>query len=185
MARRPAKLERLRDRAMHARTRAARAYWKRSLDRNRRKYLAQTVPFDEVPTMRGLALLLQHARRRGWTGTLNSSDRRQGVAERYGHSSQAALYRGWVARRPGFLPANPPGFSSHELRSDGSPLFGRRGHRLPWWQLGLDVNEDAKLVAILRVLDVDARHPYHTASEAHHVNVIDDPTDVLAHLGDV
>ena len=182
---RPALLTRLRKRAMHSKSKVLRAYWTRSLDRNRRKYLAKTVAFDGVPTMRGLALLLKHARKHGWDGRLNSSDRRKGVAERYGHQSQAALYAGWVARRPGFNPANPPGVSSHELRSDGSRVFPvSRGRVLPWYMLGLDVDDDAGLVKALSHLGVHATHPYSSASEKHHVNVIADPTGVLVHLGE-
>lgn len=171
---------------MNARTKTMRAYWTRSLDRNRARYLSETVPVNGVPTMRGLALLLRHAQARGWNGRLNSSDRRKGVAERYGHESQAALYKSWRAGLPGFNPANPPGRSSHELRSDGNRVFGKpAGARLPWWQMGLDVSDDAHLLAVLRTLNVDIRHPYNTVSEAHHLNVIDDPTHVLVHLGDV
>jgi hypothetical protein len=182
---RPAKLERLRDRAMHSRTRAQRAYWKRSLARNRKKHLTTTVAFDGVPTQRGLALLLGHARRHGWKGRLSSSDRRKGVAERYGHQSQSALYDGFRKGLPGFNPANPPGFSSHELRSDGTHLFGARGRKLPWFKMGLDVSDDAALQRELRELGVHVKHPYDTPSEAHHLNVLADPTDVLAGLGDV
>lgn len=180
---RPAKLDRLRDRAMYSRTKAMRAFWKRSLERNRLRYVSQTVTFDGVPTMRGLAILLERARKQGWKGMLNSSDRREGVAERFGRSSQAALYKGWLARKPGFLPANPPGFSSHELRSDGSPLFGTRGQKLPWYQLGLDVSDDQRLVDILRGLGVGVVHPYRSPSEAHHINLTTDPMPVLVHLG--
>jgi hypothetical protein len=182
---RPAKLERLRRRAMNARTKTMRAYWKRSLDRNRRKYLSQTVSFDGVPTMRGLALLLGHVRKHHlWVGGLNSSDRRVGVAERYGHSSQAALYAGWVARRPGYLPANPPGFSSHELRSDGAPVYHTpRGAVIPWHMLGLDVSDDRGALDALQSLGVHVTHPYSSRSEAHHLNVLGDPTDVLVGLG--
>jgi hypothetical protein len=182
---RPAKLERLRDRAMNSRTRVQRAYWARSLARNRRKYLTETVAFDGVPTQRGLALLLARARRVGWKGQLNSSDRRKGVAERFGHQSQAALYAGFQKGLPGFNPANPPGFSSHELRSDGSALFGYRGRKLPWYEMGLDVDQDDALQMRLREMGVDARHPYSTPSEAHHLNVLHDPTSILAKLGEI
>lgn len=184
MAQRPKLLERLRYRARNARTRAKRAFWSRALDRNRRRFLSQTVEFDGVPTMRGLALLLGHSRRKGWAGRLASSDRRLGVAERFGKSSQAALYRAWQRREPGANPANPPGFSSHELRSDGTALFGKRGRKLNWYELGLDASDSARLVAELRHLGVDARHPYTSPSEAHHVNVVTDPTRVLVRLGD-
>ncbi len=182
---RPAKLERLRARAMNARTHGGRAYWTRSLKRNRAKYVQQTVAFDGVPTMQGLALLLAHARKTGaWHGRLNSSDRRKGVAERYGHQSQAALYDGYIHHRPGYLPANPPGRSSHELRSDGNAVYGRpAGAVLPWYQLGLDVNDDQALVAALTRMGAHVTHPYLTRSEAHHINLLRDPTQALVHLG--
>lgn len=180
---RPALLARLRRRAIKARTPAMRALWRRALERRRRNYLSQTIAFDGVPTMRGLAILLQHARGRGWNGRLNSSDRRKGVAERYGHQSQAALYAGWAARRPGFNPANPPGRSSHELRSDGNPIFGKPvGAVLSWYELGVDADEAEQLRQVLREMGVDARRPYQTVSEAHHLNVLTDPTAVLVRL---
>lgn len=177
-------LKRLRRRAMYSKTGKQRKFWKRSLARNRQKYLMQTVSFDGAPTMRGLALLLAHARKRGWRGTLQSSDRREGVAERYGKSSQAALFRAFKAGRGN--PANPPGRSSHELRSDGNPIFHAPvGARLPWFQMGLDVSQSIELVSVLEGMGVDARRPYSSPSEAHHVNVLKDPTGALARLGDI
>src|SRR5215210_5636570 len=51
----------------------------------------RTIAFDGTPVFWGLAKALQRARERGWGGTLDSADRRKGVAERYGKSSQARL----------------------------------------------------------------------------------------------
>lgn len=53
-------------------------------------------------------------------------------------SSQVELYAGWVARRRGFNPANPPGRSTHEFRNDGVAYAGRAGSKLRWWQVGQD-----------------------------------------------
>lgn len=142
----------------------------------RRKSLHSTVAFDGVPVMRGLALMLGDARKHGWKGRLNSADRRKGVAERFGHQSQAALYACWLARRPGCLPANPPGRSTHELRSDGVAYRGPVGRPLFWWQMGLDVTEDQELLRVLGRLGYRARHPYNSASEAHHINLTKNPT---------
>jgi hypothetical protein len=169
---------------MNAPTRALRAYWKRSLERNRRKYVTETVVLDGTPTMRGLAILLKHARRHGWQGTLVSSDRREGVAERYGKMSQAQLYR--LFQRGRGNPANPPGKSSHELRSDGNRVFRTpAGQPLEWWQMGMDVGAPASLVYELGGMGVKARQPYSSPSEAHHVNLTSDPTDVLVSLNEI
>lgn len=146
--------------------------------------LTETVAFDGVPTFRGLALLLQDCRDHGWHGRLNSSDRRKGVAERYGKMSQAALYVAyWVRHLPGFAPANAPGRSTHELRSDGAAYRGPVGRPLSWYQLGLDVSNDVELVRIARQLGYDLRHPYTSGAEAHHVNLYKSPTKRLRARG--
>jgi hypothetical protein len=111
----------------------------------------------------------------------------EALLHRYGKSSQRELYAGWVARRPGFNPANPPGCSTHELRSDGVayPRW-HRGARIPWWACGIDV-DDAHVNAFVQAA---ARHgwsvwrPYPTGSEFHHVNFRKPPLKhrVLARL---
>jgi hypothetical protein len=142
--------------------------------------LTSTVAFDGVPTFRGLALMLQDCRDHGWTGRLNSSDRRKGVAERYGKLSQTALYIGyWVKHLPGYAPANPEGQSTHDLHSDGVAYRGPKGRPLSWWQLGLDVSADAQLVAVANRLGYRLTHPYSSGSEAHHLNLRQSPTRVL------
>lgn len=155
---------------------------KRVLARQARQ-LTRTVSFDGTPTFRGVALMLQDCRDHGWTGTLSSSDRRKGVAERYGKMSQAALYAGWLAHRAGFNPANPPGRSTHELRSDAAAYRGPVGRPLAWWQIGLDVTAHAQLVAVATRIGYDLRRPYASGSEAHHVNLYRSPSTVLRHRG--
>jgi hypothetical protein len=145
----------------------------------RRSRLVNTVAFDGVPVFQGLALMLTDARDHGWNGGLNSADRRKGVAERYGRMSQAALYAGWIAHKLGFNPANPPGRSTHELRSDGVPYLGPIGRPLAWWQLGLDVSDPVGLVATLNRLGYPAFRPYSSPSEAHHVNLRRSPWRTL------
>jgi hypothetical protein len=145
--------------------------------------LTDTVAFDGVPMFRGLALMLADARTHGWHGTVASADRRKGVAERYGLRSQAALYAGWVARRQGFNPANPPGRSTHELRSDGVAYRGPAGRPLLWWQLGLDCSDTENLRAILVRLGYAAFRPYPDGREAHHVNLKHSPTATLRKRG--
>lgn len=95
------------------------------------------------------------------------------ILNAHGHSSQAQLFAGWEARRPGFLPANPPGFSTHELKSDAAAYPNvPRGHDLPWWGQGFDVND----ADVPHVITAAARYgwvlwrPYPTGSEFHHLN---------------
>lgn len=53
-------------------------------------------------------------------------------------SSQVELWNGWLARLPGFNPANPPGRSTHELRNDGVAFRGWVGMRLAYYKAGID-----------------------------------------------
>lgn len=137
----------------------------------RRNRLDQTVALNGTPLFRGHRLMLRDAAKHGWTGVVNSADRRKGVPERYGKLSQAALYAGWLAGKAGFNPANPPGRSTHELRSDGVAYRGPVGRPLAWWQLGLDVTNADQLLGVLNRLGYDASRPYSAGSEQHHINL--------------
>ena len=140
-----------------------------------RRRVRKTVAFDGVPVPRGLALVLQDARDHGVRFRLLSADRRRGVAERFGKMSQAALYACWQARRPGCNPANPPGRSTHELRSDGVAYKGPMGRSLYWWQLGLDVDGSQALLEWLLRHGYRAKRPYNDPREAHHLNFVANP----------
>jgi GH24 family phage-related lysozyme (muramidase) len=142
-----------------------------------------TVALDGTPTYKCLALVLQDAKRNGWPGTLTAADRRRGVPEKFGRSSQWALYQCWIARRPGCNPANPPGRSTHEQRSDGFAYAGPPGRVLEWWQLGEDVTYPETLVVKLRALGYNARRPYPDSREAQHVNLYTNPTGRLQARG--
>lgn len=148
---------------------------RKRFDPSVRRHPNVTVQFDGTPVFRGIAHVLAEARRAGWHGTLVSADRRKGVAERYGKMSQFALWVGWLARKAGFNPANPPGRSTHELRSDGVAYRGPVGRPLAWWQLGLDVTYADELRKILRLKGYDVRRPYPDGREAHHLNFYRSP----------
>lgn len=82
-------------------------------------------------------------------------------------------------------PANPPGQSTHELRSDGVAYVGPKGRRLIWWQVGIDI-DDAHVQAFIRAA---AKHGYivtitypGSRSEYHHVNFRKQPKIVLPPL---
>lgn len=145
------------------------------MSRRKRMRLDQTVTYSGTPLFRGHQLMLRDAQINGWHGKVNSADRRKGVPERYGKLSQAALYAGWIAGKAGFNPANPPGRSTHELRSDGVAYRGPVGRPLSWWQLGLDVTDADTLLRVLNRLGYSAFRPYSAGSEAHHINLRKSP----------
>jgi hypothetical protein len=98
------------------------------------------------------------------------------ILARHGKHSQRQLYEMFLAGRG--APANPPGFSTHEQKSDGVayPTIPR-GHDLAWWQVGFDVN-DSDVVNCIRVAGHHGWHlwrPYHSGAEFHHLNFAQEP----------
>lgn len=98
----------------------------------------------------------------------------EALLRRLGKSSQTDLYRAWLRRDPGANPANPPGYSTHELYNDGAAYPVPRGAKLKWWQIGIDI-DDAHVQAFIKAA---ARHGWEAArtypssiSEYHHVNL--------------
>lgn len=92
-------------------------------------------------------------------------------------SSQAELWNGWIRRLPGFNPANPPGFSTHERRSDGVAFpQWTRGIKIPYWAVGLDNTNTAALIREASELGFLATLTYPSSpSEGHHVNFRREP----------
>lgn len=94
----------------------------------------------------------------------------------HGKHSQAYLYAHQGTQ--GIGPANPPGQSTHELRSDGVPYPGPVGRKLHWWQCGIDA-DDAHVQALIAAAH---RHgwklyrPYGSGSEFHHINFARKPS---------
>ena len=142
------------------------------------------VLFDGTPVPRGLARVLKDARQNGgWRGSLTSAFRGPGV-RKFGKKSQADLYNGWVRRLPGYNPANPPGRSTHECRSDGSYSMQNlgaayrgksAGAKLKWWQCGLDVSDSQGLLNALHKLGYSAARTYPDPREYHHINFRKNP----------
>lgn len=115
--------------------------------------------------------------------TVISGDRRAGVAERFGHSSQLYLFE--HQHDPGFNPANPPLTSTHEYRNggengrypgySGTPAYPKVpvGKHLGPHELGLDLASNAQATAFCEATAKVGLHffqPYPTGSELHHVN---------------
>jgi lysozyme len=83
-------------------------------------------------------------------------------------------------------PANPPGFSSHELRSDGSRGFpGKaRGATLKWFELGIDCDDSDGLLRHLQALGYEVHRTYPgSKTEHHHLNFTASPGPLLAPVG--
>lgn len=95
-----------------------------------------------------------------------------------GKHSQAFLFDGFRRGLPGFNPANPPGQSTHELRSDAVAYAGPVGRQLRWWQVGIDV-DDAHVAAFISAAAQrgwTAHITYPTSRlEYHHVNLVKAP----------
>lgn len=91
-------------------------------------------------------------------------------------SSQQELWDGWVARRPGFNPANPPGRSTHELRNDGVAYPGPAGLPLAYYKVGLDTSNAALLCERARKRGWTCTLTYPgNPREGHHTNFRKEP----------
>lgn len=114
--------------------------------------------------------------------TVISGDRRAGVAERFGHSSQEYLFE--HQNDPGFNPANPPLTSTHEYRNGGenprypgyvgTPAFPHMptGAHLAPQQLGLDLasnDEASEFCREVERIGLTFFQPYPSDSELHHI----------------
>jgi len=109
--------------------------------------------------------------------TANSIYRGEDAAallRRHGKRTQAQIHRD--------LPAisNPPGRSTHELRSDGVAYPGPVGRPLREWQVGVDSGTDS--AADAAAIERAARgrrwkvvHPYRSGVERHHWNFAERP----------
>jgi peptidoglycan hydrolase-like protein with peptidoglycan-binding domain len=90
-------------------------------------------------------------------------------------SSQQELYNGFIQGRPGFNPANPPGYSTHELRSDGVAYNIPRGLPIPLWAFGQDWGNSSGANAAVRAFAAEGFTAAVTypgnPRELHHVNL--------------
>lgn len=148
----------------------------------RRKGLEKVAVLDGTPVTREQKIALLYARSKGWLGVVNSGDRRSVIANllhRLGKSTQAELYQGWVERRAGFFPANPPTQGTHMRLGDG--VIGVPGEPIPAWQQGLDTSYATQLRQILNAAGFDARQTY--SNEEWHTNFMKPIKPVLVRKG--
>jgi hypothetical protein len=104
--------------------------------------------------------------------TLSSCDRSpeaEPILKRNGKKTQQQLFD--LAQAGKGKDANPPGFSTHERRNDGTAYPGRRGALLEDWQVGMDWNMPDAIVreASRRGWIVTVTYP-NNPDEAHHLN---------------
>lgn len=99
--------------------------------------------------------------------TYNSIYRGDDVADilhHFGKHTQAELF---AELPPGV--ANPPDRGTHILRGDG--VVGKLFAKLPWWQCGIDLNDEdvEKVIAAARRHGWTLYRPYPSGTEYHHV----------------
>ena len=111
--------------------------------------------------------------------TLNSCDRSpqaEPYLRQHGKKSQRELYEGFVRGLPGYNPANPPGRSTHERRSDGVAFPGPVGRRLPYWQVGMDWSDPGGVIRAAAQLGWRAVVTYpNNPREGQHINFRREP----------
>jgi peptidoglycan hydrolase-like protein with peptidoglycan-binding domain len=150
--------------------------------------MAKKIEFDVIdrcPVPRALADEVRLLKQK--TGaTLASCDRSPEAGpllKKNGKKSQAQLFE---ESKHGGNDANPPGFSTHERRNDGTAYPGRRGALLEDWQVGMDWNLPSAVVreATKRGWIVTVTYP-NNPEEAQHLNFRKAPElDVELEKGD-
>lgn len=135
---------------------------------------------DNCPVPAQLAPVLRQIKSR--TGaTLNSCDRSEEAEPHLKRCnprkmSQRELYEGFRRGLPGFNPANPPGYSTHERRNDGVAYPGPRRMPLRYWQVGMDWENAGAVVEAAKRLGFTAARTYpNNLREQHHLNFRKEP----------
>jgi hypothetical protein len=142
--------------------------------------------FDGCPVSPIVHAVLKDCRDHGITFGIISADRRDGVAQKFGKSSQLQLWNLYQSGQG--LPANPPLTSTHEYRNGGTSKYGTGtpayhtkfpvGAVLPPWGLGLDFrsnDEATSFIGHAKTLGYHFFQPYNTGSELHHLCIAENP----------
>jgi hypothetical protein len=159
----------------------------------RRRLLTDYSPeaFDTCPVSHVVGLVLDDGRDHGVAFYVISGDRRDGIAQRYGHMSQAQLVHLHEIDPVHYAPANPVNSSTHEYfngGNGGTPAFHSLpvGAKIDASKLGLDLrtNEEAtEFCADMKQIGYEFFQPYPTTSEAHHVCCAENPVPNLVKRG--
>ena len=136
------------------------------------------VPYDVAPY---IYLILRRAGQRA--NSIYRGDDAKDLLHRLGPHTQREIHAD--PRYAGI--SNPPGFSTHELYSDGVAYHNPRGSRLHSWQVGVDSGGDdaASKAAIERAAHhygLRVFHPYNRGVENHHWNFVRQPVADGKHL---
>lgn len=168
--------------------------------KDRRKLASTKDPmaFDGCPVPPVLYMVFKDCRDHGISFGIISADRRDGVAQRFGHSSQKELwdcYQNFLATGRcacgSCNPANAPGHSTHEYRDgpNSYPYGSPDGTALKEpWKLGVDFrsNEECtRFCAAAANLGYHFWQPYNSGSELHHGNCKENPIPNLIKRGRV
>jgi hypothetical protein len=90
------------------------------------------------------------------------------ILNKFGKHTQRQIF---ASSPPGV--ANPPGYSSHELRSDGNPAYHGvpRGSAIPEWQCGIDINDQfvSAWIGAAKKRGWILMRPYSAGVEYHHL----------------
>lgn len=151
-------------------------YLKKPAPKPKPKILPKYVVVQNCPVPRQLAPFLKQLLKET-NSTLNScyrGEEAKALLHKLGKHTQKELYDGYKAGLPGYYPANPPGYSTHELRNDGTAYSQwPRGAKIPWWACGIDVNDSD----VLKMVAAAKRHGWQvsqtypgSSSEYHHLN---------------
>lgn len=170
-------------------------------DRNRS--MINVVSFHDVPMPRGVAFMLNHIEEHGGKMYIWSADRRDAIIAEHNKQFGTNLHgQQWLvdmyARFPGnYAPANSPQTTSHCYRSDGNVHYRdsrgryiRSGDRIPWYMVGLDVedkndndgrtgNDVDRILRVGHNLGYDLVRPYLVGSEGHHIICTESPIKTL------
>ena len=136
------------------------------------------VPAPLAAELRFLKAYLGYSEGEEIFASIDRSEEAESILHKYGKSSQAELYSGYVQGLPGFNPANPPGRSTHERRSDGVAFRGPVGRRLRYYKVGIDIRIDVRdrfiAAARKRGWVVTVTYPSNPR-EQHHLNFRREP----------
>lgn len=146
----------------------------------RRKKLESVAVLDGTPVTLEQKIALLYARKKGWTGTVSSGDRRTVISHllrKLGKKSQQELWD--LYQRGEGAPANPPWMGTHQRLGDN--VIGTPGEPIPAYQQGIDTSFATQLRQILSAVGFDIRQTY--GNEEWHSNWMKPIKPVLIRLG--
>lgn len=168
--------------------------------KDRDQSMTHTVSFHDVPVPRGVAFAIYHCEQHGAKVSLSSCIRTDAIIKAHNKQFGTNLHgQQWCidmhAKDPAnYAAANPVNKTSHCWYSDGSPVYkNSRGRvipptgRLPWYQIGIDLDDRGKyednshFLGVAHNLGYSFVAPYRSGSERHHLVLQSSPISTLEH----